>query len=108
MAADITMSTEEKRLVTVQPKTAGGQDAPVDGAATFAVRSGTCTVVAMDALSAYVVSGDTPGDSVIDMSVDADLGAGVVPVLDTMLVHVTSATAASLEVLVGEPELKTA
>jgi hypothetical protein len=40
------------------------------------------------------------------MHCDADLGAGVVPVDDTLTVTVVSPTAASLEVTVGEPELK--
>jgi hypothetical protein len=100
------MTTEEKVLVLVQPLTEAGNPAPVDGAATFTVTSGTCTIAPVDNLSAYVVSGSAPGDSLITMHVDADLGAGVVPVDDTLTVTVVSPTAASLEVTVGEPELK--
>jgi len=106
MADAVSMTTEEKRLVQVQPMTAAGNPAVVDGPATFTVSSGTCTIAPVDDLSAYVVSGDTPGDSTVEMSCDADLGSGVVPVLDQMVVHVTSASAASLAVTVGEPELK--
>lgn len=106
MAEPIAMTNEEKRLIVVQPTTAAGNPAPVDGAATFSVTSGMCTITQVDALSAYVVSGAEPGDSTVTMSVDADLGAGIVPVMDTMTVHVTSASAASLEVIVGAPELK--
>jgi hypothetical protein len=106
MADAVSMTTEEKRLVSVAPMTAAGNPAVVDGAAQFTVSSGTCTIAPVDDLSAYVVSGDTPGDSTVQMACDADLGSGVVPVLDTMVVHVTSASAASLEVSVGPPELK--
>jgi hypothetical protein len=53
-----------------------------------------------------VVSGSAPGDSLVTMACDADLGAGVVPVSDTLTVHVTSATAASLAVTLDEPVLK--
>ncbi len=106
MADAISMSNEEKRLMTVQPLTAQGNPAPIDGAVQFTVTSGTCTIAPVDDASAYVVSGDAPGDATVQMACDADLGAGVVPVLDTMLVHVVSASAASLEVLVGEPEPK--
>jgi hypothetical protein len=60
----------------------------------------------VDAISAYVVSGPEPGDSTVLVQVDADLGEGVVPVMDTRTVHVTSATAASLDLTVGAPELK--
>lgn len=106
MPGEVSMTNEEKRLVTVQPLTAAGNPAPVDGAAVFSVTAGTCTIAPVDALSAYVVSGTDPGDSTVTMQVDADLGAGVVPVLDTLTVHVTSATAASLDITVGAPELK--
>src|SRR5262249_8094582 len=106
MPGEATISTEQKVLVTVQPMTAAGNPAPVDGAAAFSVTSGTCTIQNVDALSAYVVSGSAPGDSQVSMSVDADLGAGVVPVTDTLTVHVTSATAESLTVTVGAPILK--
>jgi hypothetical protein len=106
MADAISMSNEEKRLVTALPLTAQGNPAPIDGTVQYSVTSGTCTIAPVDDTSAYVVSGDTPGDSTVQMACDADLGAGVVPVLDTMLVHVTSASAASLDVTVGAPEPK--
>jgi hypothetical protein len=106
MADAISMTNEERRLVTVVPRTAAGNPAEVDGAAQFTVISGTCTWQVLDAVNAYVVSGDEPGDSTVQMACDADLGAGVVPIVDQMLVHVTSASAASLEVIVGAPELK--
>ena len=106
MADAISITNEQKVLVIVQPLTAAGNPAPVDGSAQFTVTSGTCTLDQVDALSAYIVSGAEPGDSTVQMQVDADLGAGVVPVLDTVLVHVVSASAASLEVVVGAPELK--
>jgi hypothetical protein len=101
MPSDVTMTSEEKVLVTVQPLTEAGNPATVDGAAAWTVTSGTCTQ-----LSAYIVSGSTPGDSLISVQVDADLGAGVVPIVDTITAHVTSPTAESLQVTVGEPELK--
>jgi len=109
MADAISMSTEEKRLVTAQPLTAAGNPAAIDGAVQFSVTSGTCTIQALeppDPVRAYVVSGAEPGDSTVQMACDADLGEGVVPVLDTMPVNVTSASAASLQVSVGPPELK--
>jgi hypothetical protein len=105
MPSTVTMTNEEKTRVTVQPMTAAGNPAPVDGAATWTVTAGTCTTQPIDATSAYVVSGD-PGDSTVSVHVDADLGAGVVPVVDTIAVHVTSATAESLTITVGAPELK--
>jgi len=109
MADATTMTNEEKRLITAQPKTAAGNPAEIDGFVQFVVTSGTCTIVPLDPpdpVRSYVVSGDDPGDSVVRMACDADLGTGIVPVVDTMDVHVTSASASSLEVIVGPPELK--
>jgi len=109
MADAISMTNEERRLITAQPMTAAGNPAVIDGAVQFSVTSGTCTIQPLappEPTKAYVVSGSEPGDSVVQMACDADIGSGVVPVLDTMLVHVTSASAASLQVSVGPPELK--
>jgi hypothetical protein len=106
MPSTLTMSDEQKCLVTVQPLTAAGNPAPVDGEAAFTVTAGTCTIAPHDATSAYVVSGSEPGDSTVSVHVDADLGSGVVPVVDTITVHVTSATAESLTITLGAPELK--
>jgi len=109
MAESISLTNEEKRLVTATPITAAGNPATIDGAVQFTVTSGTCTIAPVDPpdpMRAYVVSGDMPGDSAVQMACDADLGSGVVPIVDTMLVHVTSASAASLEVSVGPPERK--
>lgn len=106
MPSELTMTTEEKTLITAEPMTEAGNPATVDGAVVFSVTSGNCTVQAVDALSAYVVSGPAPGDSQIAVQADADLGAGVVHISDTVLVHVTSATAESLSLTIAEPELK--
>jgi hypothetical protein len=106
MADAISMTNEEKRLITAQPMTAAGNPAVIDGSVAFSIVSGTCTLASVDDTSAYVVSGDTAGDSTVSMVCDADLGSGVINVSDTMLVHVTSASAANLVVTVGNPELK--
>jgi hypothetical protein len=106
MADAMTLTNEQKALITATPMTAAGNPAVIDGSVTFSMVSGTCTLAQVDDTSAYVVSGDTAGDSTVSMVCDADLGSGVVNVSDTMVVHVTSASAASLTVTVGEPELK--
>jgi hypothetical protein len=106
MPSEVTLSTEQKVLIVAEPVTEAGNPAPIDGAVAFAVTSGTCTIQAVDGTSAYVVSGNAPGDSLITMTCDADLGAGITTVTDTLTAHVVSATAASLDVTVGEPELK--
>lgn len=105
MPSSVTMTSEEKALVTVQPLTAAGNPAPVDGNATWTVTAGTCTVAPEGQLTAYILSGE-PGESTVTVHVDADLGAGVVPVVDTIAVTVTSATAEALQVTIDAPVLK--
>jgi hypothetical protein len=109
VAEATTMTTEEKRIVTAAPRTAAGNPAPIDGVVQFSVTSGDCTIAPLepaDPMRTYVVSGATVGDSVVSIACDADLGSGVVPIQDTMIVHVTSPTATALVVSVGPPELK--
>jgi hypothetical protein len=106
MPQEVTLTTEEKVLVSLQPLTEAGNPAVVDGPATFTVVSGTCTIAPVDDLSAYVVSGSDAGDSQVSMAVDADVGAGVTHISDTVLVHVTAALAEQLQVTLGSPELK--
>lgn len=104
--AEISISTEQKVLVTLTPKTAAGNPAAVDGPATFNVLSGNCTIEPVSDLSAYIVSGDIAGPSVVEVSADADLGEGVVTISDTVNVEVTSPQATSLGLTLGTPEPK--
>jgi hypothetical protein len=106
MAEPITMTTEEKAPLSVSPVTEAGNPATIDGAVTYTVTSGTCTIEPIDTLTAFVVSGPTPGDSTVEASADADLGAGVVTITDTITVHVTSPQAESLGLSAGTPVLK--
>lgn len=105
MPLSITMTDEERCLVHCSPKTEAGNPAPVEGNALFAVRSGTCTIAPNDALSAWVISG-TAGQSIVEISADSDLGAGVVTISDLLTVTVTNAMAESLALTVDAPVLK--
>lgn len=106
MPAEVTLTTEQKVLVTVNPVTATGQPAQLDGPITATVTSGDCTTVAVDAKSFFIVSGSTLADSVVQVDGDADLGSGVVTISDTVLTHVQGAMATSLGLTVGTPEPK--
>lgn len=106
MASPITMTTEEKSLLSVHPTTEAGSPATIDGPVTYTVSAGTCTIAPVDALTAYVVSGSTPGESTVVATADADLGAGVVHITDTLIVHVVSPLAENLGLGAAEPVLK--
>lgn len=104
---DISITNEEKVKVTLAPKTSTGKPAALDGKPTWTVTSGAATVeVSEDGLSAFLVSADAPGDTVVLVEADADLGSGVQTVSDTIQLHVLGALAASLGVTVDAPIAK--
>lgn len=96
MALDLSFTNEEKIRVSVTPVTSTGRPAQLDGPVAFEVVLGTCTIEAIDATSAYIVSGDDPGDSSVLVSADADLGSGVQTIADTISCHVLGAMATNL------------
>jgi hypothetical protein len=80
----------------------------IDGALTVTVQSGSGTVVQDPATPLVFTarSGDTAGDTVYLVSADADLGAGVVTISDTVTLTVTSAAAASFGLTAGAAQPK--
>jgi hypothetical protein len=102
---EVSLTTEEKCRLAIQPMTPGGQPAPVDGPAQWSVE-GTCTVEPIDDTSAWLLAG-AMGDSTVTVGVDADLGSGVVSIGDTCLVHVSNPQAASVGLSADAPVLKT-
>jgi hypothetical protein len=103
MPLDISLSTEQQVRLAITPMTPAGQPAPIDGEATWDV-AGDCTLVPIDATSTWVV-GHTVGDSVVTVSADADMGAGVVTIMDTATIHVASPMAANLGLSADQPVL---
>ena len=105
---EIVITNEQKIQVTLTPVTATNKPAQLDGPAVFEVISGTATIemIADNPLSAFLVSGDLPGDSEIMVSADADLGEGVETISDIIKLTVAGAKAASLGLTVGAPVAK--
>jgi len=106
MPIEVTLTTEEKVRLAISPVTAAGNPAPVDGAAKWTVE-GACTAEPIDDASAWIIAGTAMGDSTVTVAVDADLGAGVVPIGDTCLVHVNNPMASSVGLQADAPVLKT-
>lgn len=98
MPLAIACTSEEKVPVTAVPVTKTGRPARLDGPLTVTVQSGTGTVVQSptNPLSFDVVSGDEPGDTVYVVKGDADLGAGVVELSDTVTLTVGGANASNI------------
>lgn len=104
MPLEITITNEQKVNVTLKPVTATGKPAPLDGVPTWTVQTGESTVVpAADGLSADLISSDSPGDTVILVEADADLGSGVETLADTIRLTVEGARAANLGLAAGTP-----
>lgn len=105
MPLEVSLSNEEKVRLAITPLTPAGQPAPIDGEAVWSVE-GTCTVESIDATSAWVISGADIGESVVTVAADADMGEGIVHIMDTATIHVASPMASNLGLTAGEPELK--
>ena len=103
----ITITNEQKVQVTLQPVTAAGNPATLDGAPVWTVTEGDATLeVAEDGLSAFLVSGAADVNSTITVAADADLGEGVVALTDTITLAVVAAGASALGLVAGEAILK--
>ena len=106
MPIEVTLDNEQKVLVTANPTTKSGNPATLDGPVVVEVSSGDCTVEMVSDTSFFVVSGSQVGDSVVQVSADADLGAGVVTVSDAVVAHVAGALATNFGLSAGTPEPK--
>jgi len=99
MPLSLTLDTTQKQHVVLHPVTATGTPAAVDGAPAWSVVSGAGTVVAdADGLGAFLLSTDAVDgiDTVFMVTADADLGAGVTDIQDTITVTTVNAQAVAL------------
>lgn len=104
---EVTITNEQQVKVTLNPVTATGKPARVDGAPTWEVVTGNSTVQpADDGLSADLISSDDPGDTDFLVKADADLGEGVTEISDVIRLTVAGAQAANLGLSAGEPTPK--
>lgn len=104
---NITLTTEQKVTVTLKPVTHAGKPAKLDGSPAWTVTSGNALVtVSEDGLSAVLTSPDDPGVTEILVKADADLGAGIVEISDSIVLTVISAMATNLGLEAGAPEDK--
>lgn len=107
MPVEVSLSTEERVRVTAAPVTKSGKPAKLDGAVSFSSDNPDVVIETIDDTSAFINSPETPGDSVVVVSADADVGEGVTTIQDTVLLHVADPQASSLGLSAGTPEPKT-
>lgn len=106
---EITIGVDEKVTVTLSPKDHAGNPTKVDGKPDWTIVSGGATfgAISEDGLTAEIVSQDTLNDdpslndSQILVRADADLGAGVKQLSDSILLHVQAAQAENLGLALG-------
>lgn len=99
------ITTEQTVSVTVAPKTAAGNPAPIDGAVEFASSDVTVAIVEqLDAVSARVIP-VAVGVVQITAVFDADLGEGVREVEASGALEVVAAEAVTAEIVFGTPVL---
>lgn len=103
----ITITNEEKVQVTLAPTTAAGNPATLDGIPTWEVIEGDATIeVSDDGMMCTLISGAADVNSKIEVTADADLGEGIVNLVDVVDLAVVAAGASLLGLSVGTPELK--
>ena len=107
MPLEVSITNEQKIKATLSPVSDTGRPAQLDGNPRWEILSGNSTLdVAPDGRSAYLISSDTPGDTLFCVKADADLGEGVEELMDTINLKVTGAMAKNLGLMLGTPEAK--
>lgn len=98
------INNEQKIKVTVNPMTAGGHPAPIDGAVLFTSDNEAVAVIeTIDDTSAFV-RGVGVGAALITATFDADLGPDVRTLPATGAIEVVQAEAETSEIVFGDPE----
>lgn len=105
---NVSSTNEQKIKLTAAPVTAAGHPAPLDGALVIEVVSGegTFSQDPAEPLSFYVISGDNAGVTEYKVTADADTGAGVVSIEESVVYDVTAAQAAGFGFVVSAAEAK--
>lgn len=103
MATEITVT--QQLPVTVEFRDKKGNPAKVDGAPVWATDNTDVLALtpAADGLSCNVVAVGVIGIGTVQVTADADLGAGVVPVIGTLEISVTAGAAAVVTLTPGTP-----
>lgn len=100
-----TMTDTQKVTVAVAVKDAKGNPAQLDGVPEWSTDNTDVLALfpAADGLSCDVLAVGPLGDAAVTFKGDADLGAGVAPIVGMMKVMVTSGVATTVELFPGKP-----
>lgn len=105
----LVLTDEQKVQLSIQPVTAAGNPAKLDGVPAWSVSDANVLSleVAADGLSAWATAVGNVGTSQVSVSADADLGEGVREITAVLDVEVKAAEAVALTIAAGAPVLKT-
>jgi len=98
----------QKVTLSISPKSAAGNPAPVDGVPSWSVSdtSVASIVVSENGLSAEVVTTGALGTVQVVVDADADLGEGVETITGVLDIEVKASAAVTLDIGAGVPESK--
>ena len=102
------LTDSQKVKLTIAPVNSAGNPAPIDGVPEWSVSDSTLLdiVVDTDGMSATVSAVGPLGSVQVNVSADADLGAGVSTITGVLDIEVTASQATSLGIAAGVPEPK--
>lgn len=103
---EITIGSDEKFTLTMNPKDASGDPAPVDGVPGWQVISGDSvgiTTIQPSGLTAEITATGTLGDSIVEATADVQIGEGVRQVKEQFQIKVVEPMAESLDLEASDP-----
>lgn len=108
LSMSLILTDEQQVTLRIEPKTAAGNPARIDGVPSWTVSSDDVLeiVPAADGMAALVRARGPLGTAQVFAEADADLGEGVRTIGGVLDVEVLAAEAVSLLVVAGAPEVK--
>jgi hypothetical protein len=108
MAELLVLTDEQKVVLFLEPKTAAGNPAKVDGVPEWSVSNADVLAlqVSADGMSAVAVASGPLGGAQVNVTADADLGEGARPITAVQDIEVRAAEATQLGIRAGAPEPK--
>ena len=99
----ITITNKQKIMAALNPQKSA-ISVNISGIPLWVVQSGDATLnVALDGMSAIITAGAAFADSMIKVTVSADLGKGIEQISDTIILTVIDARSESLGLIISSP-----
>ena len=102
----LVLTDAQKVTLSITPVDAKGNPAPVDGIPEWSSSDASVIVVepSSDGMSAVATAAGPLGTAQVNVTADADLGAGVTSITGTLDIQVTGSEAVAISITAGTPE----